>query len=179
MRAYLDIETCFDQSISVIGIYRADQGTLQLVGGGVNDVNLYRALAGVTTIVTFNGTCFDLPVIRKRLLADLRAEYHHSDLMYVCRKRGLRGGLKVIEARLGIQRATAGISGWDAPRLWQRYETYGDATALATLLHYNQEDVVNLAVLEALINDEALAAPRQDVTVFSAGDLPRAGLRNV
>jgi hypothetical protein len=165
--AYLDIETTFDQSISVIGIYRADYGTIQLVGGGVHDVNLYRALDGVTTIVTFNGTCFDLPVIRKRLLADLRVEYQHSDLMYVCRKRGLRGGLKAIEARLGIERATAGISGWDAPRLWQRYESYADAAALTTLLHYNQEDVVNLAVLEAVLNGTLAITPHSDTRVWS------------
>jgi hypothetical protein len=167
VRAYLDIETTFEQSISVIGIYRADCGTVQLVGGGVHDLNLYRALDGVTTIVTFNGTCFDLPVIRKRLLADLRAEFAHSDLMYVCRRRGLRGGLKVIEATLGIVRATAGISGWDAPRLWQRYETYGDTAALKTLLHYNQEDVVNLALLEAVLNGTLAVGTHSDTTVLS------------
>ena len=44
MRAYLDIETAFDGSISVIGIYRPDRGTIQLVGGGVRDVPLYSAL---------------------------------------------------------------------------------------------------------------------------------------
>jgi uncharacterized protein YprB with RNaseH-like and TPR domain len=151
MRAYLDIETTYKQAISIVGIYRPDVGTVQLMGGGVSDVNLYRALEGVTTIVTFNGTCFDLPVIRKRLLSDLKGEFEHCDLMYVCRRQGLRGGLKKIEEQLGIARDTAGISGWDAPRLWHRYEYYNDRSALATLLHYNREDVVNLALLEAVV----------------------------
>ncbi|MBC8074793.1 MAG: ribonuclease H-like domain-containing protein [Chloroflexales bacterium] len=151
MRAYLDIETTYKQAISIIGIYRPDVGTVQLMGGGVSDINLYRALEGVSTLVTFNGTCFDLPVIRKRLLSDLKSEYEHCDLMYVCRRRGLRGGLKKIEEQLGIGRDTAGISGWDAPRLWHRYEYYNDHAALDTLLHYNREDVVNLALLEAVI----------------------------
>lgn len=148
MRAYLDIETTFSGAISVIGIYRPDIGTIQLVGGGVRDLALYEALDGVQTLVTFNGSTFDLPVIRKRLYADLKRDFEHCDLLYVCRRSGLRGGLKKVEERLGIGRATAGITGWDAPRLWQRYELAGDHLALQTLLDYNREDVVNLAVLE-------------------------------
>lgn len=159
MRAYLDIETTFDGTISVLGIYRPDQGTIQLVGGGVSDVNLYTALEGVLTIVTFNGSSFDLPVIRKRLYVDLKRDFAHSDLLYVCRRRGLRGGLKVVEQRLGISRETTGITGWDAPRLWHRYEFENDQHALTTLLRYNYEDVVNLALLEALLAGVPIAPP--------------------
>lgn len=166
MQAYLDIETTFSGTISIIGIYRPDAGTVQLVGGGVTDLNLYTALEGVRTIVTFNGSGFDLPVIRKRLLADLRNEFAHVDLLHVCRKRGLRGGLKVVEQHLGIARATAGMSGRDAPRLWSRYEDYADEQALATLLHYNQEDVVNLAVLEALLGGLPACEPLWTRTVM-------------
>ena len=166
MRAYLDIETTFSQSISVIGIYRPDVGTIQLVGGGVSDVNLYASLAGVSTIVTFNGSSFDLPVIRKRLMADLKAEFEHRDLLYICRRRGLRGGLKVVEQILGIARETAGISGWDAPRLWSSYERYGDSSALATLLAYNVEDVVNLAILEAHLDNAAAPVPTPGLQVL-------------
>src|SRR5262249_21190321 len=145
MRAYLDIETAFDGAISVIGMYRPDMGTIQLVGGGVRDIWLYEALDGGRTLVTFNGSSFDLPVIRGRLHADLKRVLDHCDLLYICRRRGLRGGLKRVETLLGIERATAGISGWDAPRLWHRYEVGGDYEALRTLLEYNREDVVNLA----------------------------------
>jgi uncharacterized protein YprB with RNaseH-like and TPR domain len=166
MRAYLDIETTFSGAISVIGMYCPGRGTTQLVGGGVNDLNLYAALADVTTLVTFNGSGFDLPVIRKRLLADLRVEYDHRDLLYICRKRGLRGGLKVVEQRLGIARATAGISGFDAPRLWARYERLDDEAALKTLLAYNYEDVVNLAVLEAHLDGVPVVAPDARCTIL-------------
>jgi uncharacterized protein YprB with RNaseH-like and TPR domain len=148
MRAYLDIETTFSGSISMIGIYRPDIGTIQLVGGGVHDIALYEALEGVRTIVTFNGSSFDLPVIRKKLYADLKRDFDHCDLLYICRRQGLRGGLKKVEQILGIGRDTAGISGWDAPRLWHRYVTNDDQAALQILLDYNREDVVNLAVLE-------------------------------
>jgi uncharacterized protein YprB with RNaseH-like and TPR domain len=158
MRAYLDIETTFSGAISVIGIYRPDWGTIQLVGDGVRDLPLYEALEGVQTVVTFNGSTFDLPVIRRRLYADLKRDFEHCDLLYICRRKGLRGGLKKVEELLGIARATAGITGWDAPRLWQRYELAGDRAALQTLLEYNREDVVNLATLECHLG---LAEPAQ------------------
>ena len=87
--AYLDIETAFDGSVTVIGIFRPDWGTIQLVGGGVHDVNIYLALEGVTTIFTYNGGSFDLPVIRKRLHVDLKRDFHHHDLMRDCWKQGL------------------------------------------------------------------------------------------
>ncbi|HWQ15160.1 MAG TPA: ribonuclease H-like domain-containing protein [Roseiflexaceae bacterium] len=148
MRAYLDIETTFDGAISVVGIYRPDLGTIQLVGGGVQDLALFEALEGVRTIVTFNGSTFDLPVIRRRMYVDLKRDFEHCDLMYICRRKGLRGGLKRVETLLGIARATTGITGWDAPRLWYRYEAAGDRAALRTLLEYNREDVVNLARME-------------------------------
>jgi uncharacterized protein YprB with RNaseH-like and TPR domain len=151
MRAYLDIETGFDGSITVIGIYRTDHGTIQLVGGGISDVALYQALDGVQTLVTFNGAGFDLPTIRKHLYVDLKKEFEHCDLLHVCRKRGLRGGLKRVETLIGIARTTAGVTGYDAPRLWHRYETNGDQAALELLLVYNQEDVVNLEVLDAYL----------------------------
>lgn len=148
LRAYLDIETTFEGAISVIGIYRSDLGVIQLIGGGVRDTALYDALEGVDTLVTFNGSSFDLPVIRKRLLVDLRHDFDHCDLMHICRKRGLRGGLKMVEEHLGIRRTTHGLNGRDALYLWDRYEKRGDWSALRTLLTYNYEDVINLAILD-------------------------------
>ncbi len=149
MRGYLDIETAYDGSITTIGIYRPDRGTIQLVGGGISDLSLYAALEGVETIVTFNGSGFDLPQIRRHMACDLKLGFAHLDLMYVCRRRGLRGGLKRVEQILEIPRLTEGISGSDAPRLWYRYDVQGDPQALALLLAYNREDVINLALLEA------------------------------
>ena len=149
MRAYLDIETTHDRRISVIGIYRHDRGTVQLIDSGIRDITLYKALEGVSTLVTFNGTGFDLPYINRSLRMHLQQDFSHSDLMYVCRKHGLRGGLKRIEVLTGIARDTAGITGSDAPRLWHLYEYNNDQRALDLLLNYNQEDVINLSRLEA------------------------------
>lgn len=152
MRAYLDIETAFSGSITVIGIFRPDLGTIQLVGGGVTDINLYRALEGIETIYTYNGGSFDLPVIRRRLLVDLKQDFHHHDLMRDCWRHGLKGGLKKVEQKIGIARETAGLTGWDAPKLWHRYETIGDQSALELLLRYNRDDVINLPRLRAYLH---------------------------
>jgi uncharacterized protein YprB with RNaseH-like and TPR domain len=79
--------------------------------------------------------------------------------MVRCRRRGIRGGLKQIEQQFGITRRSTGLTGRDAPRLWHEYDTNGDEQALAALLEYNREDVVNLALLEHRLDD----APAPDI----------------
>ena len=150
-RAYLDIETAFEGGITIIGIYQAGRGMVQLVGGDVTDVGLVRALDGVETLCTYNGDRFDLPVIRHRLGVDLRQVCRSHDLMRDCHRLGLKGGLKRVEAQIGIVRQTQGVDGRLAMRLWASYLNDGDAGALQTLLLYNREDVVNLALLDAYL----------------------------
>ena len=152
--AYLDIETtglsCRYADITVIGIYLADVGDgrmVQLVGREVTGDNLLGALDGVQTIYTYNGRRFDLPFIRGWLGVDLETVADHHDLMYDCWRRNLYGGFKAVEQQLGIPRQLQGITGWDAVLLWRRYKDHGDRGALALLLQYNKEDVVNLKVL--------------------------------
>jgi uncharacterized protein len=150
-RAYLDIETSFEGGITIIGIYAADRGMVQLVGGDVTDVALVRSLEGVETLCTYNGDRFDLPVIRQRLGVDLREVCRSHDLMRDCWRVGLKGGLKRVEAQIGIVRQTQGVDGYAAMRLWASYLNDGDEEALRTLLFYNREDVVNLALLDAFL----------------------------
>ncbi|MAF85822.1 MAG: exonuclease [Dehalococcoidales bacterium] len=157
--AYLDIETTglsrLYADITVIGVYLvndSDSRLVQLVGEQVTEDNLLEAVEGVDTIFTYNGSRFDLPFIRASLDVDLTDSYHHHDLMYDCWRCNLRGGFKAVERQLGIQRQLQGVDGLEAVMLWQRYKNYGDRTALATLLEYNKEDVVNLKVLREIIS---------------------------
>ena len=152
--AYLDIETtglsCQYAGITVIGIYLVDgvnDRLVQLVGSDVTSGNLLESLAGVNKIYPDNGSRFDLTFIHGSLNVDLATLFSHHDLMLDCCKRNLYGGFKAVEQQLGILRQLQGIGGWDAVRLWWRYLDYGDSDALATLLVYNTEDVINLKIL--------------------------------
>lgn len=152
--AYLDIETtglspCFDY-ITVIGVLRCDgrdNELIQLVGEEVTRGNLITALRGVNTIYTYNGTRFDLPFIAASLGIDLAVAYYHHDLMFDCWRNSLYGGFKAVERRLGIRRNLQGIGGYEAVQLWWSYLKGGNKSALALLLEYNKEDVVNLKAL--------------------------------
>jgi hypothetical protein len=152
--AYLDIETTglsslYDE-ITVIGTYLVngyDSKLVQLVGKEITRENLLKSLDGVHTIYTYNGSRFDLPFIHASLGIDLAELFHHHDLMYDCWRNNLYGGFKAVEQQLGIPRQLQGIGGFEAVLLWWEYQIEGDQNALATLLKYNEEDVVNLKVL--------------------------------
>ncbi len=161
MKAYLDIETCAGGDVTVVGIFREDRGLRQLVGGEITDVTLCETLDGVDTICTFNGDRFDLPLLERRVRVDLRGRFRSLDLLRECRRAGLKGGLKRLEERFGIARRTRGMNGWDALRLWARYENEGDRAALDALLEYNREDVMNLMQLERIVVGVGLELERR------------------
>ena len=152
--AYLDIETTglsrFYNEITVIGIYLVDgrdSRLVQFVGDAITRDNLLGALDGVDTIFTYNGSRFDRPFIRTCLEVDLASMFYHHDLMYDCWRMNLKGGFKAVERQLGIPRQLEGVDGFQAVILWWRYRSYDDENALALLLQYNKEDVVNLKAL--------------------------------
>ena len=151
--ACLDIETDQKKIITVIGVYRRYEGTRQWVAPKLSAEELRSFLKGIDVLYTYNGSRFDLPIIREQLIVDLKKEFCHQDLMYDCWSRNLFGGLKKVEQKLGIHRDTEGVDGFMAMTLWDRFSRQGDKAALDTLLRYNREDVENL---------EALAAKRME-----------------
>lgn len=155
LEAYLDIETTglsrTNNDITVVGIYLTDGSNhrvVQLVGEDVTADNILEALWGVTVVYTYNGSRFDLPFIYSRLGVNLAALFEHCDLMYDCWRNNLYGGLKAVERQLGIGRRLKDVSGYEAVRLWWRYQNDYDQDALATLLEYNREDVLNLTAVK-------------------------------
>jgi len=160
IEAYLDIETtglsASADEITVIGIHLCngvDAKLIQLVGTEITDRNLLEALDNIQVIYTYNGSRFDLPFIRTRLWIDLEETFVHRDLMYDCWQHNLYGGFKAVERQLGIERKLTEVNGYEAIRLWWRYVNDYDKDALAILLEYNKEDVINLKALkEKLLN---------------------------
>lgn len=144
---YLDIETTGDgdDEITVIGLY--DGVRVRQFVRGENLLDFPEALEELSLLVTFYGSGFDLPVLR-RTFPRARWDQLHIDLCHVFRRLKVSGGLKVIEGLYGIRRSpeTDGLNGWDAVRLWYAWQR-GSEEALRLLLAYNAEDVVNLEPL--------------------------------
>ncbi len=161
MDAYLDIETTGfiggNSYPTVVGIavdFPGDWSIEQLVGDDITADAVLHVLEGVTSLYTFNGAGFDLPFLAWRPGVDLRRRFEHHDLMRSSRRAGLRGGLKAIEKALGIARNLPDLYGRDAITLWHKYRQENSRGALDMLLEYNREDVVNLRVLRAILEEE-------------------------
>jgi uncharacterized protein len=147
--AYLDIETTGTVwpglLVTVVGLY--DGRDMRQFVQGCNLQQFPQVLSEFDLLVTFNGTQFDLPVL-KAYFPELSLPPAHVDLRFLMARLGFKGGLKKIEPRFGIHRPgeVDGMDGYAAVLLWERYQR-GDKGALELLLTYNREDVVNLEVL--------------------------------
>jgi uncharacterized protein YprB with RNaseH-like and TPR domain len=146
---YLDIETSVGHhgadEITVVGLY--DGHNVQTFVNGVNLNELEIGVAPYDVVITFNGSLFDLPVIRRHF-PHIALPPVHIDLRFFLRKLGYRGGLKTIEKTFSLSRASEieGMTGYDAVRLWKAYEN-GDRSALKRLIQYNTADIVHLKPL--------------------------------
>ena len=148
--AFVDIETnggMAAEDLTVVGVF--DGWQMRQYVKGINLEQFPESLQDAAVLVTFFGTGFDIPFLR-RAFPQLPLPQMHIDLCFVLKKLGYRGGLKSIEQQMGISRsnATTGLSGWDAVRLWREYRG-GRRQSLDTLLAYNAEDVRNMSTLLA------------------------------
>jgi uncharacterized protein YprB with RNaseH-like and TPR domain len=147
--AYLDIETSGGyqgiDEITVIGLY--DGRSIQSFVNGINLDEFEIAISQYDLVITFNGTTFDLPLIRG-CFPNISLPPAHIDLRFLLKKLGYQGGLKKIEKDLDLIRDPKinGMNGYDAVMLWKAYQ-WGDKSALETLTQYNTADIVNLKPL--------------------------------
>lgn len=145
--AYLDIETTgldAGATISTVAVYDGQQTFTYINGNNldafIDDIRRYRLL------VTYNGKCFDVPVLERHF--GRRLSHAHIDLRYVLAGLGFKGGLKRCEADLGMDRGDLeDIDGLFAVVLWKAFRRNGDQRALETLLAYNSQDAINLEAL--------------------------------
>lgn len=147
--AFLDIETTGlspeSGHITMVGVLDAEGYSSYVHGENLED--LREAMEKYDLVVTFNGTSFDLPYVEYhygRMFQDMA----HIDLRYALKRAGYSGGLKSIEARLGVGRPSSltALNGYDAVILWRRW-MQGDYGARETLIRYNAEDVASLPAL--------------------------------
>lgn len=153
---YLDIETtgfaAGREDVTVVGLYDGKHYDCLINGQGLSSLALQRNLRDCKLLVTFFGSGFDIPVL-KRAFPDVDWNIPHFDLCFAGRRLGLRGGLKVIEKELGIGRSQSieQLDGLEAIRLWRIYRSSGDQRALDKLIEYNRADTVNLLVLAEIM----------------------------
>jgi uncharacterized protein YprB with RNaseH-like and TPR domain len=154
--AYLDIETTgigVSDLVTCIGLY--DGTTVRHYVQGQNLDDFVRDIRAYQVLVTYNGKCFDVPVLEHTF--DIRLNQVHLDLRYILRSLGYRGGLKGCEKQLGFSRGELeGVDGYFAVLLWQDYVGGGNRKALDTLLAYNTEDVINLEPLMVMAYNRKL-----------------------
>lgn len=173
--AFFDIETdgVEERRPTVVSVF--DQDGLHVFVAGRNMEALPATLAASPIWATFNGTCFDLPVLRQHF-PGLPEPALHLDLRFLCRKVRLKGGLKEIEdqLRLGRPRHLRGASGWDAVLLWRHYQRTGEIEALRYLVEYNVYDSIHLRTLLDVAYNRAvefLAVDEPARCVFERGDV--------
>jgi hypothetical protein len=144
---FLDVEADRDGRATVIGVIDGDGAA-----SFRRDVGEFEGLA--TRLrrrqvwVTFGGSVFDLPLLR-RTVTHLEEPAVHVDLRLLAQRVQLRGGLKALEAELGCQRPAhlSGLTGLEAQALWAQWHDRGAGDALRLLIEYNLRDVSGLRVV--------------------------------
>lgn len=151
---FLDIETDGlrkgQHQVTVLGLFDGQRYHAFIAGR-----NLEEGLSLLQTKkfwVTFGGSFFDWPFL-KESYPWLKGPVVHLDLCPLFKRLGLKGGLKRIEKALGLARPEEidGFDGYMAVKLWRRWRQRRDHQALARLVAYNREDVVNLAYLAEVL----------------------------
>ena len=155
--AYLDIETTglrASDPITAIAIH-GPRGTRCFVRGR-NLVDFLRETRGLSLLVTYNGSSFDLPRIRREFGINLAIP--HLDLKPCLQALGYPGSLKRCEEALGIRRrAEEAITGIEAAALWTLHEATGDEAALLKLVQYNLRDAISLELLAIEVYNRVMA----------------------
>jgi len=143
----IDVEVAYvNGPISVIGLYRPRNGEMvcdsYISGINLTKENLLQAFAGCKMLISFNGKSFDIPAINQQFPGIIPSDVPHLDLYLFAKQLNLNTGLKVLETTFNIDRGAE--KKHVAVRLWNRYISYKDKSALDSLIEYNRQDAINL-----------------------------------
>ena len=149
---YMDIETnggYLPSDITVIGLYDGYESRIYVKDSPKMPLTKFgEEYERVALWVTFFGSAFDLPFLRRRF-TEYPFNQPHIDLCHALGRLGYKGGLKRIEQEMGITRVeeVEGITGYEAIHLWNLWERRKDREALERLIAYNRADIENLEIL--------------------------------
>lgn len=152
----LDIETNGFQPqnggyVTMVGLFDGYDYKCLVRGRDLTAANLDRELQRYKCLITFYGAAFDIPFLL-RSFRGIKFNLPHFDLCFAAKRLKLQGGLKKLEADLGILRdeSVQGLDGYDAVKLWEFSES-GSTEALELLIAYNREDTVNLMEMASIL----------------------------
>lgn len=174
---FFDIETDGNENQFPTVVSFFDSAGLHVFLLGRNMDALPEAMAARRLWVSFNGTCFDAPVLRNYFGENrFPTPDAHIDLRFVTKRLRMSGGLKEIEDSLGVGRPPhlKGVNGWDAVLLWRAYKARADVEALRFLVEYNLYDSFQLRTLMDVAYNKGAEELNQDVprlSVFDRGEV--------
>ncbi|WP_027184095.1 ribonuclease H-like domain-containing protein [Desulfovibrio inopinatus] len=144
--AFVDIETdgSTENNITTIAYYDGEHVRTYVQGENIEQ--FAEDIQSSKVLVTYNGRCFDVPVLKRSF--DIRLPKAHIDLRNILCALGIKGGLKKCEKHFGLDRKELdGVDGFFAVVLWNEYERTCRSEVLDTLLSYNVADVLGLEIL--------------------------------
>lgn len=156
------------------GIPSGGRGAQDDATGGLGTESRADGLESRPVLCTYNGTSFDLQILRNRLLmnAERPPELPHLDLVYPARRlwRSLLAdcSLSRVEREvLGLERGDD-LPGSEAPEAWFSFLRFGELDRLEAICDHNLKDLVGLARLLATL-DGVVRDPLSAVGVDPAG----------
>ncbi|MCX8034444.1 MAG: ribonuclease H-like domain-containing protein [Thermodesulfovibrio sp.] len=131
--------------VTVVGLYSLNGYKALVRGENLSEEILQEALDEYKYLITFYGSIFDLPFLKKEF-PNLQIEHiPHFDLFFAGKRLGIQGGLKKLETLFLIERQEElkGLNGYDAVKFWKAYLN-GNPESLELLISYNRADTENL-----------------------------------
>lgn len=141
---------------------------------------LAERMANFTTVVSFNGKSFDIPLLNSRyILHRLPSPFRdliHIDLLHLSRSiwRYLLPSRTLSELEdniLHFTRSEQELPGWMAPKLYLDYLQTGDASPLKGMFYHNQIDIVSLAALLTAIENSLAFHVETPLELFALAEL--------
>ncbi len=165
--AVIDIETTgLSKKDRITTIALLKNGVIHVFINGIDIDNFLSMLKGIHLLITFNGTRFDLPFLRRYFSIDLSLP--HLDLMPIMNALGYKGGQKKCEKLARMHRIfSQGNSGKDAIYLWKKWEIEKNLNALQKLVIYNAEDVFMLEKLAVMAYNRVMQTYPMEILLNS------------
>jgi uncharacterized protein YprB with RNaseH-like and TPR domain len=166
----------------LVGIARVRGGALELTQWLLTRISaegpmldaLTNALQPDDELVTYNGKCFDRPLLSTRFRLQRRADplrdRVHHDLLHAVRRRYKREweNCRLLTAErelLGVVREDD-LPGSEAPAAWRAYLRTGATHALRRVATHNRQDLVSLARIAERIDSTSAGTPGQEAIML-------------